>query len=802
MRLKSIIPLFTIACVLQITVFAQTSEALINQVQAAIAKQDYSSALQAIETVLKTEPKNDSALAEKARVLYFQKKIAEALAEIEKALAVNPKNFVALNVRGLIKTQNNDDAGAVTDFTAAINANPSFSKAYANRATANIRLKAKQDLIITDFLKARELDPTNAAIAKEIAVFCLNQTDFGCKPEIEDLMKLSPNGYSYYLRGLRELDRVLEKGSIYTNYQESSAKALADFEKAIALDKKIADYPNFYRQFGRIHYFAKNYITSIENLNKQITTDAANNKKSAWNFIHRSQTYLAMSDSAAALKDFDEMEKIDSKIPQIYLWRGDYFRDTKDYDKALIEYKKFNQLFDGSYANWKLAYVYGLKKDYANAETNLKLVWAQNNGTRSSWIKNADFRVPNCQKITLEAEIELNKGNSEKAGSLFYQASNEDHDTDAKCMANAAYQQGSLVLQRFPLSAIDAFKKANRLDPTRFPDAQGKIDQAKERDRQIVAASSNNGGGNSGDRVINDTKETNVNGLKDYYKQAFQKLGISVAKEGTAVNTSTSYRQLTVEANLETGYVYHFVAICPEKVFVSGEGDEYQEYFESGSFGKSSVPQKYGLTSYFYTAAYQGKNSNGAFTFKPTRQKVYWILFRSKRNSTKSNDEISQTTSDSLDDEDLKRIQDIERNERIKSAVAGLPPEQRRKAAEALTKMNADEKKVNETAAALVPVMTRKQALEQSFSGLYDKLQSDTKNRVTYAVQMKKDAEEIVKICEQFLSKYGTELGKTDLPSLNAKVDVINQQIREMRNDIVENKKNIERLEKIIKANN
>lgn len=485
MKIKSIIPFFAIIGILQATVFAQTSEIQINQAREAITKQDYPSALTAIETVLKTEPKNDAALAEKARVLFFQKKFAEALAEIGKALAINPKNFVALNLRGLIKTSNNDDAGAVADFTAAINANPAFSKAYANRATTNIRLRAKQDLIITDFLKARELDPTSAAIAKEIAVFCLNHTEFGCKPEIEDLMKLSPNGYAYYLRGLRELDRVLEKGSIYSNYQESSAKALADFEKAIALDKKIADYPNFYRQFGRIHYFAKTYAASIENLNKQIAADTATNKKSAWNYIQRSQTYMAMGDWAAALKDFDELERIDPKIPQIYLGRGDYFRDAKDYDKALIEYKKFNQLFDGSYANWKLAYVYGLKKDYANAEANLKIVWGLKSGTRSSWIKNADFRVPNCQKVSLEAEIELNKGNSERASSLFYQASNGNHDTDKNCMANAAYQNGLLTLDKAPWSAISAFERVLELGVSGYPDAQAKLEQAKNKDRKV-----------------------------------------------------------------------------------------------------------------------------------------------------------------------------------------------------------------------------------------------------------------------------------------------------------------------------
>lgn len=788
------ITLFAILAILVSENFAQTSEVLINQAREAITKQDYPSALQAIETVLKIEPKNDAALAEKARVLYFQKKTAESLREIENALAVNPKNFAALNLRGVIKNEAKDFAGAVADSSSAIAVNPTFTKSYINRARANIALNANQNTIIADLLKAKEIEPNSGIVAYEIASYCVQRTDFSCKFEVDEVVKLSPTAPSYFLRGYW----YVVKRSENILYANEAANALADFAKAVELDPKAVNQTNYYGMLGRVHYAAKNYTQSLENLNKQIALDTGNNTKSGWNYIYRSQTYMAMGDWNSALKDFDEMEKIDSKIPQIYLGRGDYFLETQDYDKALIEYKKFNELFDGSYASWKLAQVYGLKKDFANAETNLKIVRGPNKVTRSSWIKNADFRVPNCQMVTLEAEIELNKGNSEKAGSLFYQASNENHDTDKKCMANAAYQQGSLPMEKAPWSAVDAFTKANRLDPTRFPDAQGKIDKAKERDRQIVAASSNNGG-NSGERIMN---ETSVNGLKEYYKQAFQKLGNSVVKEGMAINTLTDYRQLSVDVSLEAGYVYHFLAICGEKVFVSGEGDEYEKYFESGSSAKSSVPQKYGLTTFFFTAAYQGKKSGGSFSFKPTRQKVYWILFRSKRTSPKSNDAISQATSEPFDDEDLKRLKDTEREEMAKNEIAGLTSEQRRNATEALAKMNADEKKVNEIAAVLVSVMERRQALEDSFSALYDKLQTDSKNRATYAVQMKKDAEEIIMICEQFLSKYGNELGKTDLPSLNAKVDVINQQIREMRSTIERHKRNIERFEKIIKANN
>lgn len=622
--------LFLIVVSLPLSIAAQTSEVLIKQAREAITKQDFPAALAAVETVLKVEPKNDAALAEKARVFYFQKKPAEASKEIESVLAINPRNFVALNLRGSIKNDTKDYEGAVADFSLAIAANPKFTKPYINRARVNIALNAKQDVIVADWLKARELEPKSAFIANEIALYCIEKTDFGCKWEVDEVVKLSPTAPAYFLKGYWFVVKKIDNP--YTT-QTEAASALADFAKAVELDPKTVNQQNYYGMLGRVHYFAKNYTASIENLNKQIALDAASKKNSTWNYIYRSQTLMAMGNSAAALKDFDELEKIDAKIPQIYLWRGDYFRDIKDYDKALLEYKKFNELFDGSFANWKLAHIYGLKKDYANAETNLKIVWALNNGTRSSWIKNADFRVPNCQKVTLEAEIELNKGNSEKAGSLFYQASNENHDTDTKCMANAAYQQGSLALDKSPWSAIDAFEKAIRLDSGSFPDAQAKLEQAKNKDRKVPTYGSNDG-------------------------------------------------------------------------------------------------------------------ENGRDPF------------------------------------------------------GNLTPEQKRKAADALKKMNADEKKVNETANAIVPVVNRKWELDDSFSKLNDKLQSDTKNQATYAAQMKKDAEEIVMICEQFLSKYGTELDKTDLPSLNAKVDAINEQIREMRTEIGRYKKNIEQLEKIIKGNN
>jgi Flp pilus assembly protein TadD len=93
MKLKSIIPFLAIICILQITIFAQTNEVLINQAKAAIEKTDYGSAMNSLDIIFKSSPNNEAALTQRARIYVRQGKFTEASADVAKVLDKNPKNY-------------------------------------------------------------------------------------------------------------------------------------------------------------------------------------------------------------------------------------------------------------------------------------------------------------------------------------------------------------------------------------------------------------------------------------------------------------------------------------------------------------------------------------------------------------------------------------------------------------------------------------------------------------------------------------------------------------------------------------
>ena len=493
MQLKSAISLFAIVFALQIAVVAQTTEVLIKQAQAAIEKQDYPSALQAIEAVLKTEPKNDAALAEKARVLFFQKKNVEALAEIEKAISANPNNFVALNLRGLLKEQNKDLAGAVADYGLAIAANPSFVKAYLNRVKVNMTLKAERKEILKDLAKAIELEPNSIQVSRETVRFCLAFTDnAGCQAEMDKFIKLNPLPEAYYARGLWTLLQKLENSS-YGDKVQIANEALADFSKA-AENNGLQKYPELYRNLGRTQFFANKYTESLANLNKQVELETSKGKLSPWSFIQRSETNLALGDTEAALKDYAELEKINPKIPLIYMGRGEIFLKKNDYDNALTAFKKAVEIYPSKYNYSKIAFLYVKKNDLANAETNWKLT--TNNYPKNGWIFKSDS-APYCENTTVWAEISLSKGNKDRAIDQFFQASDGRYETDAACMIAAANKAGELSLERYPVNAIKAYERVLELNPS-DSNAQAKLSQAKENDRRQMQAASNSVASGSG----------------------------------------------------------------------------------------------------------------------------------------------------------------------------------------------------------------------------------------------------------------------------------------------------------------
>lgn len=162
MKHKSAISIIAIIFVMQIAIFAQTTEVLINQAKESIEKADYVSAMNSLDIIFKRSPNNEAALTQRARIFVRQGKFTEASADVAKVLAQNPNNYEALNVRGVIKRERDKDLnGALADFNRAVEIKPDYYLAVFNVGTANRRLHNVNEAI-TAFNKAIQLNPNDS----------------------------------------------------------------------------------------------------------------------------------------------------------------------------------------------------------------------------------------------------------------------------------------------------------------------------------------------------------------------------------------------------------------------------------------------------------------------------------------------------------------------------------------------------------------------------------------------------------------------------------------------------------------
>lgn len=308
---------------------------LFDRAKAAFDKGEFESALKDLNSVIGKEPSNADALTMRSRIYALTGKDAEAFADAEKTLSINPKNPFALNVRGLVKYNKKDYAGAITDYTQAIAIDPKFVRAYGNRLRANIRLGASEDVIVGDYLKAKELDPNFSAIYQSIGVWCLQTRKYSCRKDFENLIRLEPNNeFGYFGRAterLAELERnATNPGRENLNkiIIDDITSALADFDKAIAVNPKTSD---SYNNRGRLKYILGDYDLAIADFDKAVLL----NPKNFQALMNRGTANRAKKNYDAALKDYAEAEKIEPKADLLMFEKSLLYREIGEIDSAM-----------------------------------------------------------------------------------------------------------------------------------------------------------------------------------------------------------------------------------------------------------------------------------------------------------------------------------------------------------------------------------------------------------------------------------------------------------------------------------
>lgn len=176
---------------------AQDNAELVERARQAINHRQFDQARADLATVLARSSWNEAAMLEQARLLYFERSLEAAWKQVTILLGEYPRNAAALNLRGLLNVEwKQNPTDALADFTAAVQQDPTYAKAFINRARALRTLKRP----------AEALADADAAI------------------------KLVPAEIAY----------LWSRGMIYLDLQQPKA-ALNDFDAAIALNPNDAE---------------------------------------------------------------------------------------------------------------------------------------------------------------------------------------------------------------------------------------------------------------------------------------------------------------------------------------------------------------------------------------------------------------------------------------------------------------------------------------------------------------------------------------------------------------------------------
>ena len=297
-----------------ITVFSQSTEVLLKQAQDSIEKKDYDAALRDLNAILRDKPKNIDALSQRARVYYFQKKFTEANADASRVIELNPKKTaIVWNVLGLIESEEKKYQDAIDFFTRSINVEPTFAKAYYNRALAREKRNVESKYVLEDYDAYLKLEPKDLNVLKAAGGYCLDKGFATCAGYFQTLKTLSPDSsVGYYGYALAYANNNILKVKDDENLK---AKVLQNFRQAMELDPKNAKIPE---QLGRFYGRLKQYDESISALTQALAIKPQND----WALAMRGDSYFYKKDYDAAIADYTKALEINPKRATAYQYRA------------------------------------------------------------------------------------------------------------------------------------------------------------------------------------------------------------------------------------------------------------------------------------------------------------------------------------------------------------------------------------------------------------------------------------------------------------------------------------------------
>lgn len=252
------------------------------------------------------------------------RKLDEALSMLDKAHElttipgkIKDEIIEIYNVLGAQYFKKNSYAKSLKCFDKAIDLNPGYAKAYANRGAVYFK-QQDYDNALSNLNRAIELNPINAIA-------------FNSRGAVYSVQKDYDSALSDFTRSI-ELNLEYagaygNRGIVYSE-QEDYDNAISDYTRAIELDP---EYAVAYKTRGIVYNIQKKYDSALFDLNRAIEL----NPELAGAYDGRGRTYTAIGEFDKSLSDYIKAIELDPGEVNAYLNLAELYIITDDFPNAL-----------------------------------------------------------------------------------------------------------------------------------------------------------------------------------------------------------------------------------------------------------------------------------------------------------------------------------------------------------------------------------------------------------------------------------------------------------------------------------
>jgi tetratricopeptide (TPR) repeat protein len=262
----------------------------------------------------------------RARILIGSEDYSQAIQSLNTLIKVDSTIAEAWFLRGVAKYNLNDIIGAQQDFSKSIKFNPVYSQAYLYRGITLSNL-SKHQQALSDFEATIDLRPNSpdGYYSRGITYLLLNRIEKSID-DFNKVIQLQP----------KNIDAWLNRGSAKL-YKGDSLSALADYSKAAVLNPF---YSEAFGKRGRLYYQMKKFNLALDDLDKAISLDSL----SSISYFFRALTHSEVDQDNLALKDINTAIEISPDNALSIYNRAIIYWTIKEFKNALADFDRVIKL--------------------------------------------------------------------------------------------------------------------------------------------------------------------------------------------------------------------------------------------------------------------------------------------------------------------------------------------------------------------------------------------------------------------------------------------------------------------------